>query len=90
MRLNVWRMYCAAAHGSGLPFGPFRVHVYQAHMVGAERPLKLAVRVVALIVEPGRLGPPVRFVRLPDVRASEGETERLESPWTPGRSCPRR
>ena len=22
MRLNVWRMYCAAAHGSGLPFGP--------------------------------------------------------------------
>ena len=57
---------------------PFRIHVDQAHVVGAEGALELAVLAVALIVEPRRLGTPVRFVRLPDVRAAEGEAEGLE------------
>ena len=58
---------------------PLWVHVNQAHVVGTERSLEVSVGVVALIVEPRRLVAPVRLVRLPDVRASEGKTKGLES-----------
>ena len=56
-----------------------RVHVNQTHVVGPEGSLEVSVGVVALIVEPRRLVAPVRLVRLPDIRASKGETKGLES-----------
>ena len=58
--------------------GPLGVHVDQAHVVGAERSLQLALGVVTLIVEPLLLGAPVGLVGLPHVGAPEGETEGSE------------
>src|SRR5207302_6825526 len=58
--------------------GSLRIHVDQAHMIGAERPLDLPVAAVALIAEPGVLGPPEDLVGLPDVGAPKAEAERVE------------
>ena len=58
--------------------GPLRVHVDQAHLHGAERTGELAVAAVALVAEPGVLGPPEDLLGLPDVLAPEAEAERLE------------
>ena len=69
----------AAASGSGLPFGPFRVDVDQAHLDRAEGLLELAVSGVALVVQPFGLGTPVDVVfGLPDVLAATAEAEGLE------------
>ena len=46
---------------------PLRIHVDQAHVIGAERPLDLPVAGVALVSEPGVLGAPEDLVGLPDV-----------------------
>ena len=59
--------------------GPLGIHVDQAHLDGAERVRELPVAAVALVAEPLGLGPPVDvLLRLPDVLAPAGETERLE------------
>ena len=57
---------------------PLRVHVDQAHVVGANGSLEFSVVAVALVSEPLALRPPVSLVSLPDIRAPEGEAEGLE------------
>ncbi len=80
MRANVSRMSLAAASALGLPFGPFGVHVDQAHLHRAERIVELPVAAVALVAEPGVLGPPVDvLLGLPDVLTPAAEPERLEA-----------
>ena len=69
----------AAASGSGVPFGPLRVDVDQAHLHGAERLGQLPLTAVALVAEPGVLGAPEDLVRLPDVLPPEAEAEGLEA-----------
>src|SRR5439155_16029114 len=61
-----------------LAVGPLRVHVDEAHLHGAERFGELPVAAVALISEPGVLGPPEDIVGLPGVGAPEAEAEGLE------------
>jgi hypothetical protein len=57
-----------------------RIDVDQAHLNGCERILKLPVAAVALVRQPRALRTPVNIVlRLPDVRASAGETCSLEA-----------
>ena len=57
-----------------------RVDVDEAHLDRGQRVLQLAVAAVALVVEPGGLGPPVDVVvRLPDVLAAAAEAEGLEA-----------
>ena len=68
----------ADASASGLPAGPLRIHVDQAHLHGAERTGELPVAAVALVAEPGVLRPPEDLLGLPDVLAPEAEAERLE------------
>src|SRR5215211_31745 len=48
-----------------------RVHVDEAHLNRAERPLELPVAAVALISEPGVLRAPEDLLRLPDVLSPE-------------------
>ncbi len=56
------------------------VHVDQAHLHRAERIRELPVAAVALVSEPGVLGPPVDvLLGLPDVLTPAAETERLEA-----------
>ena len=57
---------------------PLRIHVDQAHVIGAERPLDFPLVGVALVSEPGVLGPPEDLLGLPEVRSPEAEAERLE------------
>ena len=45
---------------------PFRVHVDEAHLHGAEGIRQLPVAAVALVAEPRGLGPPVDLLGLPD------------------------
>ncbi len=47
-------------------------------MNGAERIREVPIAGVALVAEPGVLGPPVRVLRFPDVLAPAGEAEGLE------------
>src|SRR5215213_10796992 len=58
--------------------GPFRIHIDQAHLHGAERTGEFPIAAVALISEPGVLRPPEDFLGLPDVLSAEAEPERLE------------
>ncbi len=81
MRPNVSRISRAAAIGSGFPFGPFRIHVNQSHLHGAERIVEFTIAFVALVpAQPLVLGSPVDVLfRLPYIRAPAAETERLEA-----------
>src|SRR5664280_2538515 len=79
IRPKVSRMSLAEANGSGLPLGPSRVHVDQAHLHGAERTGELPVAAVALVAEPGVLRPPEHLLGLPDVLTPEAEAERREA-----------
>ena len=79
MRANVSRMSCAAASGSGLPFGTLGVHVDEAHLHRAERVGEIALAAVALVAEPRVLRAPEDLVGLPHVLTSEAEPERLEA-----------
>ena len=73
-------MSTAALSGSGFPFGPLRIHIDQPHLHGAERVFKLTVAGVALIAQPGGLGPPVDvLLRLPHILASAGEAEGFQA-----------
>ena len=65
-------------NGIRIAVGPFRVHVDEAHLHGAEWIRELAVAAVARVGEPGVLGPPVDLLRLPHIFASAAEAERLE------------
>ena len=65
--------------GVGVAVRPLGVDVNQAHVVGAEGALEFAVGVVALVVKPRRLMPPVGLVRLPDIRASKAKPKGLEA-----------
>ena len=65
-------------HGIGLPIRPFRIHVDEAHLHRAERIRELPIAAVALVTEPGALGPPVDVLGLPDILAAAGEPEGLE------------
>src|SRR4029434_2736914 len=44
---------------------PLRIHVDQAHVIGAERPLHIPAIRMAFVSKPGLLGPPEDLVRLP-------------------------
>ena len=71
-----------AARGDriGIGVGSLGIHVDQAHLDGAEGILEVPFTGVALVAKPLVLGAPVDVVlRLPDVRASPAETERLEA-----------
>ena len=57
---------------------PLRIHVDQAHVIGAQGSVDLAFPTVAFVAEPGVLGAPEDLVGLPDVLAPEPEAERLE------------
>ena len=64
----------------GLSIGPLGVHIDQAHLHRAERVGQLPIAAVALVAEPGGLGPPIDvLLGLPHVGAAAAETERLES-----------
>ena len=65
-------------HGIRAAVRPFRVHVDEAHLHGAERIRQLTVAAVALVTEPRGLGSPVDLLRLPDILAPAREAERLE------------
>ena len=69
-------MSFAASRGSGLPFGPFGVHVDESHLDGTEGIRELAITAVTLVTEPRRLGSPVdALVGFVDVLASTAEAE---------------
>ena len=68
----------AAAQRIRVAAGPFRIHVDQAHLHGAERPGELPVAAVALVSQPGVLRAPEDLLGLPDVGPAEAEAERLE------------
>ena len=55
-----------------------RVHVDQAHLNRPQRAGQLPLAAVALVPEPGVLGPPEDLLRCPDVLPPEAEAERLE------------
>src|SRR5262249_53451790 len=57
---------------------PLRIHVDQAHVVGAERTLERPLAIVALVSKPGVLSAPDDLVGLPEVLSPEAEAERLE------------
>ena len=62
-----------------LAIGALRVHVYQAHLDGAEGALELTITAVALVSQPLALRPPVNvFFRFPNVLATAGEAVGLE------------
>src|SRR6202023_2519245 len=63
----------------GIAVRSCRIDVDEAHLHGAERLGELAFAPVALVPNPWALGAPLKFFRLPDVRATAGETERLEA-----------
>ena len=65
-------------NGIGGAVRAFRVHVDEAHLHGAKGIRQLPVAAVALVAEPGGLGPPVDVLGLPDILAAAGEAERLE------------
>src|SRR5262249_40583065 len=59
--------------------GPFRIHVNQPHLNGAERIVPLTRFLIAAVGQPGVLRPPIGLVFLPDVLAPATETEGLEA-----------
>src|SRR5262249_50824076 len=64
----------------GLTVWPFRIHVDQTHLHGAERTLKNPLAAVTLVRQPLAFGAPVDvLIRLPDIRSPTAETERLEA-----------
>ena len=79
MRKNVSRISFAAATGSGLPFGTFRVDVDQAHLNRTERLRQLTLAAIAFIAQPRPFRTPVELLGLPHVGASAGEAEGLEA-----------
>ena len=58
---------------------PFRIHIDETHLHGAEWIRQLPVAAVARVSEPGFLSSPVDLRRLPDILAATAETERLET-----------
>ena len=62
----------------GVAVGALGVDVDQPHLDGPEVVGQLAVAAVALVAEPGVLGPPDDLLGLPDVLAAEAEAEGLE------------
>src|SRR5688572_32441748 len=56
-----------------------RIHVDQAHVIGAERPLDLAFAAVTRISKPRVLSAPEDLLGLPNIGTPEAEAERLES-----------
>ena len=71
-------MSLAAAIGIRLAVRPFRIHVNEPHLHGAEGIRQLTVAAVALVTEPRGLGPPVDLLGLPAILAPAGEAEGLE------------
>ena len=64
----------------GIAVRAFRVDVDQTHLDGGERIFQFAIAGVALVAQPLGFRAPVDvFLRLPDILASAGETERLEA-----------
>jgi len=64
----------------GIAVGPLRVDVDEPHLHRAERRFELAITRVTLVAEPLGLRAPVDvLIRLPDVLATTGETERLKA-----------
>src|SRR5262245_2748565 len=64
----------------GVGVRALRVDVNQSHLHGGERIFEIPVAGVSLVGQPLRLGAPVYvMIRLPDVLATAGETEGLES-----------
>ena len=62
----------------GAAVGALGVHVDEPHLDGSERSGQLPLAAVALVSEPGVLGPPEDLLRLPRVLTPEPEPERLE------------
>ena len=58
---------------------PFRIHVDQAHLYGAERILKIAVARVPLVAQPLAFRSPINFFGFPNVRAASAKTECLKA-----------
>src|SRR5258708_18421127 len=66
--------------GIRLAVRPFRIHVDQTHLHGAERTLKITDAAVALVRQPLAFGAPLDVLfRLPDILAPAAATERLEA-----------
>ena len=65
-------------NGVRVAVGPLRIDVDQPHLHSAERRGEFPVAAVALISQPGVLGPPEDFLGFPDVLPPEAEAERLE------------
>src|SRR5262245_66490959 len=57
---------------------PLRIHIDQAHALGADGALELPLATVALVSKPGILRAPEDLVGLPAVLSPETEAERLE------------
>jgi hypothetical protein len=57
MRAKVSRMSRAERPRVGVAVRAFRVHVDQAHLHGGQRVVQVALAAVALVGQPGRLGP---------------------------------
>src|ERR1700722_55212 len=59
---------------------PFRIHVNQSHLHGAERIVEFTIAFITLVSEPLGLRSPVDvFFRFPDIRTPAAETEGLEA-----------
>ena len=65
-------------HRIGRAVRPLGIDVDEPHLHRAERSGQLAVAAVALVAEPGVLRAPEDLRRLPHIRPSEAEAERLE------------
>src|SRR5262249_14838524 len=63
----------------GVAARPLRVHVDQAHVIGAERPLDFPAAGVALVSKPRVLGAPEDLVGLPAILPPKAKAERLEA-----------
>src|SRR6202043_3100941 len=67
-------------NGIGLSIRPFRIHVDQAHLHGAERILEVTIAGVTLVRQPGALRSPINFLfGLPSVRSTAAKTECFEA-----------
>ncbi len=66
-------------HRIRVAVGALRIDVDQSHLDGTEGSGEFPVAAVALISEPGVLGPPEDFLGFPDILSPETEPERLEA-----------
>ena len=67
------------SHRIGVARGPFRIHVDEAHLHGAERLGEFPVAAIALVSQPGVLRTPEDVLGLPDVGPAETEAKRFEA-----------